>query len=197
MSYLPYPSLDKALSGLCFGLNQAGLEKLQARGIFTEHTIRSLADTVMSTWRMRNDAFFIRFNDTPDGFGFVYESHITSIEDAWNEYAQHWVAYAEDYFSGEWSKRQTVYRVYPGGKPPRTIETLRGFLPFAADRGLYDRPLLEAVMDNKLTFDLYKARVEHLQKLAENHIKRHAKRFHLNQITDTTDPDHPVFAEFA
>lgn len=191
-----YPSLDQAFLGLGFGLNQAGLEKLQARGIHTNHTIRSLADAVMSTWRMRNDSFLIRFNDTADGFGFVYESEITSIEDAWNEYAQHWVSHAEDYLSGEWGKRQTAYIVHITGTMPRTTQSLRGFLSFGTNRSLYDKPLLEAIINNTLTFDVYKARIEHLQKLAENHIKRHARRFHLDQITDTSDQANPIFSQF-
>ncbi|MCP0917928.1 hypothetical protein MUB04_15430 [Acinetobacter indicus] len=187
-----YPSLDQAFLGLGFGLNQAGLEKLQASGVHTNHTIRSLANEVMSTWRMRNDLCLIRFNDTSEGFGLVYESEIDSIEDAWNDYAQYWIEQADDYLSGAWWKRK--HFAYSGNMP-RTTQSLRGFLCFGKNRSLWDKPLLEAILDKTLTFEVYKARIEHLQKLAENHIKRHAKRFYLNQIVDTTDRSNPVFIE--
>lgn len=193
MSKYQVPSLDNAFLSLGFGLNQDGFEKLQARGLYKSYNIGSFANEVFITWRMRNDAFLIRFTETPDSFGFIYESEITSIEDGWKNFAQYWVEQAEDYLSGAWFNRQNVYHV---GVIPRTNKSLKGFLPFGEKRDLWDKPLLEAVLKGELTFEFYKARIEHLQKLAENHIKRHARRFHLNQIINTTDPKNIIFSEF-
>ena len=186
MTKYHYLHLEKVYLGLGFGLNQAGLEKLQARGLYQGHTILSLSNEIFETWAMRNAAFTMYFSNTPDGFVFGLENSVKSIEETWNNFAQHWNQEAQEYFNGR------------GADRPRSIDSLRGLFIFSKDdnRAVNDNALLQAVLENRLTFEGFKKRVEHLHKSAEEYLKKFVKRHHLDQIVDTSDQDNIVFAEY-
>lgn len=186
MFKLQYLSLEKIYLGLGFGLNQAGLEKLQARGLYQGYTIRQLSNEIFETWNMRNAAFGLYFANTPDGFVFGMETLVKSIEETWENQAQHWNKDAQEYLSGA------------GASRPRSIDSLRGRLVFSTDnnRAVNDNSLLQAVLENRLDFERYKKRIEHLQKSAEEYLKKFVKRHHLDQIVDTTDQENIVFSEY-
>ncbi|MCP0917927.1 hypothetical protein MUB04_15425 [Acinetobacter indicus] len=186
MFKLQYLSLDKIYSSLGFGLNQAGLDKLQARGLYQGHTIRSLSNEIFNTWQMRNTAFALYFANTPDGFVFGLETSVKSIEETWEEQAQHWNQEAQKYLNGA------------GASRPRSIESLRGRLIFSTDdnRAVNDNSLLQAVLENRLDFEGYQKRIKHLRKSAEQYLLKFVKQHHLDQIVDTTDQDSIVFAEY-
>lgn len=174
-----------AMQGIIIGMDIDQFAQLQASGQYRHYSFTEFKDLVFKNRKMFNDLCLSRFMESDTAFIIQLETTVKSVQQGWDDHAQHWSQVAADYHAKlkAEGKIDDNYVLLPNDLRHLVFGKESRHFP----RFVHDKVLRRLVVSKTIDFESYKQRVEALEKLGLASLQNWETKFHLTQFKAIAD----------